>query len=71
MQLKDVNDKLHNFSAGLTNLWHFGEMQVLFLCVEVDELLRPKDGKSWRGREKLLMLHLCLARSHLQNMFLE
>jgi len=23
VQLKDVNDKLHKFSAGLTNMWDF------------------------------------------------
>lgn len=71
MQLKDVNDKLQNFSAGLTNMWDFWDMHVLFSHVEVSELQRPKDGKSWRGREKLLMLHLFLVRLDLQNMFLE
>lgn len=68
MQLKD---KLHNFSVGLTNMWDFWEMQVLFSRVEVNKLQRPKDGKSWRGSEKLLMLHLFLALLDLQNMFLE
>lgn len=71
MQLKDVNDKLHNFSAGLTNMWDFWDTHVLFSHVEVSELQRPKDGKSWRGREKLLMFHLFLVRLDLQNMFLE
>lgn len=71
MQLKDVNYKLHNFSAGLTNMWDFWEMQVLFSYVEVNELQTPKDDQSWRGREKLLMLHLFLALLDLQTMFLE
>lgn len=71
MQLKDVNDKLHNFSAGLTNMWDLWEMQLLFSRVEVNELQRAKDGKSWRGREELLRLHLFLARLDLQSMFLE
>lgn len=70
MQLKDVNDKRRKFSAGLTNMWDFWDTHVFFSRVEVGEMQRPKDAKSWRGREKLLMLHL-LVRLALQNMFLE
>lgn len=71
MQLKDVNAKPRNFSAGLTNMWDLRDRQGLFSHVEVNELQRSKDGESWRGKEKLLMLHLLLVRLDLQNMFLE